>query len=534
MRLLAAALCGIASLPAAFLPAGDRPLTEVAISGAPLGFLLETRAGRPFDRAALQRDVRALWSTGRYSDIQVRFNDERSGLYFDLEPQPRYRLRNVLFEPQSEARALDIEPGAEVDQARAQRMAAEIRRGLESRGFRDARVTASLLPDGLEADVLLHVEPGHKVRVSKVTVDGSRSAKALQPLTLLPGLRLSKAFTQERLDEDRRRLQASLLTAGYFDAQVRPVVEPVKPGRLHVHFEVDPGPQYSATLDGFCPNLLSERAAAEREGRLDFSAEIEVRTLGAPRATASYHAEAGEPYRIRWINLEGAPSFRDRTLRRALKLEEGGLLNQALLRQSLARLSRFSSLAPVTERNAVVTEAAPGVADLTIRLKQSDPRRWTVGGPLGPMSLFGPIHGKLETRLPAWGRGLLELSTYTVGGWLTSVPELVFQNNAWVWKTIWKPSLVLSRPALPGQSWTSGYLWSPQLSWKQTIAANGALRIRSHLGSLLDGPPPEPALRVPVRHAERGIIGEIACEQGRSWTDHLRTTAKLALAVAGL
>ena len=157
-----------------------------------------------------------------------------------------------------------------------------------------------------------------------------------------------------------------------------------------------------------------------------------------------------------------------------------------------------------------------------------------IGGPLGPMSLFGPIHGRVETRLPAWGQGLLQLSTYTVGGWLTSVPELVAQGDAWVWRTVWKPSFVLSRPAMPGSAWTTGYLWSPQLTWRQALAANAAMQFRGGLGSLLEGRPLAPSLRVSVTHAERGAIGEIVCEPQRSWTRHLRTAGKFAFAIAGI
>ena len=558
-------LCGIASLPAAFLPSGGQVLTEVRITGAPLGLDLETKAGRPFDLAALRRDVRALWATQRYSDIQVFFNDQRDGLYFHLEPHPRYRLRSVLFEPRSEARPLQLEPGAEIDRPLVQRLAAELRHSLAQQGFRDASVEGRLLPlDAERADILFRVDPGDKLRVSRVRLEGPlrKHAEALKPLTILPGIRrLSKAYSDERLDEDLRRLRAALLADGRFDAQVRPSFEPVRPNRIDVAFEINAGPRYQVseasitTLDGarldlaskegrfpteaLCTTLMGERSKAERAGRLDFAAQIEIRPLppadGAPdRAAASAGVQAGEPIRARWIGFEGAPDIRDTTLRRALQLDEGDLLDGALLRRSLARLNRFTFLQPVSSDDVAISEVAPGLADITIHLKQQNARRWTIGGPLGPMSLFGPIHGKLETRLPPWGRGLLELSTYTVGGLLTSVPRAVLENDAWVWKTIWQPSLVLSRPPLPGQPWTSGYLWSPQLRLKQALTGNAAMRFRSNLGSLLDGPPPAPPLRVPVRHVERGLLGELDCSEGRSWTDYFRTAGRLAFAVAGL
>lgn len=539
-------------------------LKEVSIVGAPLGLELETRPGAPLDPAALRRDVRALWASGRYSDLQVLFNSERSQVHFDLEPAPRYRLRSVLFEPRSQARKLALEPGAEVDAGSARRMAAELQSGLRSRGFREARVKAEWIPVGAgRADILFRVEPGEKVRVSDIRIPRPlrKEVRALAPTTLLPGWRLSKAFTSGRLIEAVGRLRAALLADARFDSSVRHSIEPATPRRLAVTFDVDPGPRYAVeealltTLDGarldltapdgrlskeaLCSVLYDERNKAESEGRLDFAAHLEIRPLPPTdqephRAAITASVTAGEPFRIRWIELEGAPSVRDETLRKALKLEEGDLLNAALLRRSIARLNRFSFLEPVSAEDVAVTKARSGQVDLTFRLRKQDPRRWTIGGPLGPVALFGPIHGKLETRLPAWGRGLLELSTYTVGGWLTSVPELVLKNDVWVWQSVWRPSLALSRPALPGRPWTSGYLWSPQLSLKQTLAANAAMRFRSSLGALIEPAPAAPPLRVPVRHVERGDLGDLVCEPSRSWTDPLRTAAKLALAAAGL
>ena len=557
MRLFIPALLLAAAAPSA-------PLAEVSIAGAPLGLELQTKAGQPFDAASLRRDVRALWASGRYSDVQVLFNEDRNAVHFDLEPAPRYRLRSTLFEPRSEARELDLEAGARIDAATARRMAAELQSELRSRGFQAARVKSELRPvQADQADILFRVDPGRKVRVSRIRLDGPlrKQLRALAPTTVAPRLRLSKAFTQERLAEDVARLRSALLADARFDFSLRHSLQPADPKRLELAFDIEPGPRFAiersqvTTLDGalrdipapagrlpkdsLCTALHEERAHAEAAGRLDFVARIEVRPLppaklSPHRAAISAFVTASEPYRIRWIGFEGAPGIRDATLRKALKLQEGDLLDSGLLRRSIARLNRFSFLEPVSQQSIAVTPAADGQVDLAFRLRQQSPRRWTIGGPLGPMALFGPIHGKLETRLPSWGRGLLELSTYTLGGWLTSVPELVLENDAWVWKTVWQPSLALSRPALPGQPWSTGYLWSPQLSLKQTLAANAAMRFCSHLGDWIAAPPQAPTLRVPVHHVERGYLGDLHCKQHRRWTHYLRTGGKLALAVAGL
>ncbi|MEZ5391528.1 MAG: POTRA domain-containing protein [Bryobacterales bacterium] len=385
--------------------------------------------------------------------------------------------------------------------------------------------------------------------------------KVIRPTVVLPGLRLSKAYTNERVAESVARLRGALLREGRFDAWVAPVRENVRPDRVEVRFDIDRGPQFHvgeatlARLDGsqlklteadggfpveaICDSLLDQRAEAERQGRLDFAATLEVRPLpplpNSPRRTAVTGAViASEPLSIRQIHFRSDARLGDSALRNALRIEEAAPLDSARLRRSLASLNRFMLLKPVSQGDIEIKRVAPGQADVTFHLHKQNARRWTIGGPLGPMSLFGPLHGRLETRLPPWGRGLLDLSTYTVGGWLTGAPALVLKNDAWVWKTIWRPSLVLSRPALPGSGLTSGYLWSPQLSPSQLLAANGALRARSQLARWVEGDPPAPPLHVSVTHVERGPLGSIVCREGRDWTDRLRTAGKLALSIAGL
>src|SRR6185295_16697985 len=68
----------------------------------------------------------------------------------------------------------------------------------------------------------------------------------------------------------------------------------------------------------------------------------------------------------------------------------------------------------VDERQvSIQTDDHTGTADITVHLTERKRGAWNLAGPVGPMSLAGPLRASIGARLPAWGQGLLELSTYT-------------------------------------------------------------------------------------------------------------------------
>ena len=43
-------------------------------------------------------------------------------------------------------------------------------------------------------------------------------------------------------------------------------------------------------------------------------------------------------------------------------------------------------------------------------------RHWLLSGPVGPMSVAGPLQFAIGSRLPSWGQGIFEMATYTREG----------------------------------------------------------------------------------------------------------------------
>src|ERR1041384_5559335 len=75
-------------------------VTSVSTPGANLSVSLSTQVGRPFDAATVRKDVRYLWSLGRFDDVRVEQSEQSDGvaLTFRLVPRPNLFLREIRME----------------------------------------------------------------------------------------------------------------------------------------------------------------------------------------------------------------------------------------------------------------------------------------------------------------------------------------------------------------------------------------------------------------------------------------------------
>lgn len=567
---------------------------QVRGSGRPVE--LETHAGQRLDRARLERDLRRLWATGWFDDVRIESAETPEGLrlVFTLAEKPRLYLRRVRFEPEGEKRPLALQPGTALDATVAKRVAALLRQRLVEEGHADAQVEAELVPAGFqEADLLLRLAPGPRYRVEEIRFSGN---PGLDPDELQAALRATRVrrpflvwtqrppFSQQAVEADLERLRSLYLSRGYFRARLALRGLEFAEEKATVTVEVNSGPRFrverveiaGAELDedaapdlegnfsprALCRCLLEAQRAAETEGALDFSARLEIEPSAAPAWAAlgvgndwvsaqdaagraedwvalTARVEAGPPMTVARIEFRGHHSFSDLTLRRAWKLEEGELFDRPALLRSLAALNRLGFFEPVTEEAVALTPTGDGRSvHLTVALKEKPRGRWALSGPLGPVSLAGPLQLAVGSRLPPWGQGALELSTYYGTVSLLGFSQPGLRALSLLPQTRWAPLLALERPILPGQSWQSGFLLAPQLGWRGTLAGYALAHARTAAENALPGDPAGgSSLAVPVRweagEAERAAAPERAgfllCEAPAPRWRWLRSAAAMGL-----
>jgi hypothetical protein len=514
-----------------------RMVKSVAVRGAQVPVKLATQAGHPYDARGIEQDVRTLWSTGRFNDIRAESTVDSDGVsvVFRLVSAPEMPLHEIHIEPSSFGLHPKISGGVLLTPQRAFEIALEARKQLNAEGYVNAHVDYSLLPfSDRKVDLRLTVRAGQPVDVKEVEFRGNpgldvrelkramRATRIRQVFPKIPGVwsgwQLSPAYNPEALNADVNRVRSVYFSKGYFDASVELRDTEIQRRAAKVSIEVNAGPRYQIgerTVAGtsvafrgdLCTCLFAARREAQRRGVLDFDVRLDIRRTHAapgalPVADLAASIEEGLPYRIRRIEFIGNHRYSDASVRRNLLLDEGQPLDERLLRMSVARLNQNTQFEYIDEAGVnIQRNQNTGEADVVIRLRERKHRAWAVSGPLGPFSFAGPLRASLSTRLPPWGQGLLELSTYTASLSLVAfahplVPVLSIASNKF-----FVPVLALERAYSPAEGWKSGFFLAPQLGWRSSVLHYAASQIEGRVGTaLMAGRSLEPELPVAVEN----------------------------------
>jgi len=557
----------------------DGPVVQsVRFLGGSPHVTLGTQAGQPYDVRILQQDVHAMWATGRFADIRVETTAQPGGdaVVFRVRETPALRLHTIRIDPHSFGLHPKLPEDMPINEIRAHEIAAEAQRRLESEGYRSAQVGYRFEHySGDRVDLRLMVHAGDPVDIKEVEFRGDpgldprelrstlRALRIRRVFPRVPGLwsgwRLFPAYSLEAVDADVDRLRSVYLSKGYFDAQVRALDAEITGKSAKVILDLRPGQRYqvrewSVSGDGvadtrvrpeagrpyigaFCSCLLAMRRNAERSGILDFTASLNVRRVedasSAPAVDLAAVVDQGQPFRVGRIEFTGNRRYSDANVRRSFVLQEGAPFDQRLLRKSIQRLNQSAEFEPV-DSSAIDIARHPqsGEADVTVRLAERKRRAWALSGPLGPVSLAGPLQASLSSRLPAWGRGLLELSTYTASISLLGPLKSISPLFALTTNRSFLPVFALSRPYTPGEGWTSGFAFAPQLGWQSVLLTYGTSQMQHRLLSVLAGDRenPEPlALAVERPKGPTALL----CEPPKPRMAALRGTAAFGLRVMG-
>jgi outer membrane protein insertion porin family len=280
--------------------------------------------------------------------------------------------------------------------------------------------------------------------------------------------------------------------------------------------------------DAMCACLLELQRIAESQGRLDLSVVVETNGNSDP-VDVTAHVRMGSQYSVGRIDFTGHGAVNDSILRRAFTLRERDLFDVGTLRRGLARLNEIGLIERVTFADIIVTKHTDGAtADITIPLHKRGWRSWALSGPIIPG--LGSYQASISSRLPAWGRGALDASTYLVTFSVLAFAKpslglLTFMSGA-------RPAAVLiERPYLPGQEWLSGFAVSPSFSARTTVTYYGRAQLERGVRAVLEHRSRE-ALVVPVV-GSGGPAGEfLSCQPARSRWRWLRRGAVHAVDIA--
>jgi hypothetical protein len=450
---------------------------------------------------------------------------------YHVSPSADLRLRDVRIEPSSYGLRITIPEGAPINRVRAHQIAAEAQKQLSAQGYMDAQVDYDLIRlAGNKATLRLTVKASDPVRVKDILFEGDLGVDVKElhgafralPARRIIRWRLYPAYSREALDSDLGRLLSLYLSEGYFDANVRVDDIAVHGADARITVQVQAGPlhgvQVSQRIRDVCSRLLDERSEAEREGILDFNARLDVQLNPT--------IDRGQPFRVGQIKFVGAHHYKESTIRRNFLLAEGDVFDEYLLRKSLARLNQAKLFEPIDSRSVMIhPNDTTGEANVTICLIERKRGSWSLSGPVGPMSIGGPLQASIGSRLPAWGAGF----SASIG--LLAFTHPILPLLAFTSKTSGiLPVLMLHRPFSPGEGWKSGFVVAPQLGWRFSAITYAAAQMQQRLLPALAGDrAPELSVTVETPAGE----GVMYCEPPRPTLAPLRSATAFGLQLLG-
>ena len=377
----------VSSRPASQGGVPEVQVVEVHVVGArqtPVAEVLRhihTRAGRPFDPELIEDDVRRLYKTRKFVEVNPRYQEVPRGRIVTFEVLERPILSYVKYvgNRKISKKKLEKESGIKAGDALDPFAVEEGRRRLEeyyrSKGYARAQVTILEGSNPSDQGAIYLFNEGPKQRIGWTNFVGNTiatDAKLRTKIQSKPGIfwLFKGELNRKQVDEDVVRLTEYYRGLGFFRAEVsRLPVDPTKTWQL-MTFVVNEGPRYCVRNVSFNGNSrfgdeeLAERLelntgrffnrtemqsdlAAIRDtygaiGHIFADVNADIRFFEEPgQLDLVYAIQEGKPYRVGEVKVEilgENPHTRITTVLNRLSLSPGDLIDIREIRASERRL----------------------------------------------------------------------------------------------------------------------------------------------------------------------------------------------------
>lgn len=390
--------------------------------------LMHSRAGKPYDEAVVQEDIRRLHATKWFTPGSIQVHTQ-------LQPDGKVIVFVSLTELTSTIQEVQYQGAQHISPSELQNLtgvrkgepmnplANEIGRQAIHRKYQDDGRYFSTV-ELLEGDkpehtrVVYRIVEGPVVKVEGVDFRGNDAGATGRLKTQLVTKKaflntFGGKFNQMMLDADVKQLHEYYARLGYLNARITPeVVRNTDLSRVRIVYHIDEGIQYQVSgvqLDNskqYTDQLkeLIETKAGDRYddgavrrdikqmedyvGFRGIRAQIEKQLYQDPnnpslvRVHYVMQGDRGEPDRVGRVIIEGNTVTQDRVIYNQLGLRSGQILQYPLLedaRMRLARLGIFDQQNPPTV-DAMPSEFDNCFKDILVRVQETRTGQFMVGG----------------------------------------------------------------------------------------------------------------------------------------------------------
>ena len=441
--LAAAALSGATVGKVKFEQKGSAPLAEELLQHN-----IRLRRGSIYTRELLDGDIRALYKTGNFADVQARTDypdRQHVDVTFFLKLKERIakvEIRgNKKFSTGDLGKLITIPEGGLLNSAELRKSAAALRKFYHDRGYRDATVTPLFIPRGNDTVVVFQIEEKLRLKVGKVRFEGAKLfsafelkhsiANAFSFFNYLPFINdylNFGLFDRHELAADRARLREKYHNKGYLDFRILSVgqtPDPKDPEYVDLLFKVEEGKPYTVGTVTLAGNTIFKNEVLQRyitlKEKKPFSLAQETASVNAltrlyetighaeVRCTALRIADPekhtvdvrfeiveGKKFMVRDVLISGNTATRDKVIRRELVIQPGDPVDRNRVEISRRRLLGMGYFTKV-EADTVNAE---GTDEKVVRFKvEEKSRRYNfrlAAGVSDVNSFFGMLEASID------------------------------------------------------------------------------------------------------------------------------------------
>jgi outer membrane protein insertion porin family len=351
---------------AAAVPEIVREIRLVKAGGAILKSnppVIAVKVGAPLDRDQVASSIRTLYQTGDFADIRAVVTEVNEGIRLDFVVRENLFINEVVIlglrPPPTEASAVGAMQLVLGQTYRANDIAdavARLRDTLQEEGLYEAKVSVDQQAheETRQLDVIVHVDPGPRVRLGNIVLLNNSDFKDAQILKLFK-IKPASEITTSKLQSATGRIRKFMEKSGHLSARVSLRRGPydASTDTLPLTLEVSQGPKVQLTVQGakfskrdlkrLIPvyqersvdaDLLEEgkrnlRERMERDGYFDAKVDYTVTSthsktansdLSGQQETILYKVDRGPLYKGLRIKISGNHYFGAELLRSRLSI----------------------------------------------------------------------------------------------------------------------------------------------------------------------------------------------------------------------
>jgi outer membrane protein insertion porin family len=352
------------------------------------GFILnvaKTKENDPYNLDKLREDMKSIYKTGFFSDVQVDVKDSEKGkvITFVVIERPQikmiYVVGNKKLKTDDVREKLKIKTNTVMNIEKIKESMDEMKKLYASKGYYNTKVTYEIVPEeGYDVGVKFLIDEPEKVFVKQISFTGNKAftTDKLKGIMTVREKGWFSFFTgsgileEEALDDDRKRIEAFYSDNGYVRVKAGvPDISISKDGKsINIVMLVEEGNVYKIGKVDFAGDLIfpedvllkdlqsksgsTFRSSLYRDDVLMLTdlyqdkgyafTDISPLTLiddNAQKIDLTFNIAKGKEIFVNRINVLGNTRTRDKVIRREMRLAEGDRYSATGLKRSKERLT---------------------------------------------------------------------------------------------------------------------------------------------------------------------------------------------------